>query len=182
MKILRIYFSLLAVIALFSFSGCDKVDDLTKFDMEYNSTITIPSANLVGIGGVLNFGTPDITTNSENTFKNNNTDADLVESVKLKSMILTIDSPVGEDFSFVKSIKLFIKADGLPRRQLASKSDISNIETTLELAVDDVELREYLLKNEFSIDSEITTDEVVDQEYKINVNTVFRVDAKILGV
>ncbi|MFT5619279.1 MAG: hypothetical protein ACI85I_002522, partial [Arenicella sp.] len=30
--------------------------------------------------------------------------------------------------------------------------------------------------------SEVTTDKIISEDYKIGVNTVFRVDAKILGV
>ncbi len=180
MKSSRISIVILALVTLFIFNGCDEVDELTKFDLDYKSSFTVSATPLIGVLPVIS--TPDITTNAETRFENNNTRKDLVESIKLKSLTLDIEMPSGEDFSFLKSVKLSISADGLPDKQIASKSEISGSETTLELVIDNVELKDYLLKDSFSIKSEVTTDEVINEEYKIGVNTTFRVDAKILGV
>ncbi|MFT5618915.1 MAG: hypothetical protein ACI85I_002150, partial [Arenicella sp.] len=149
MKLFRISVALLMVATLFTFNSCDEVDELTKFDLDYKSSFTV-SASPILLNGII-IATPDITTNAETRFENNKTRKDLVESIKLKSLVLDIETPSGEDFSFLKSVKLSISADGLPDKQIASKSDISGSETTLELIIDNVELKDYLLKDSFSI-------------------------------
>ncbi len=180
MKLSKISVALVLLVTLFTFSSCDEVDELTKFDLDYKSSFTVPASSILLNGLII--PTPDITTNAETRFENNNTQKNLVESVKLKSIILDIEMPSGEDFSFLKSVKLSISADGLTDKQIASKSDISGSETSLALIIDNVELKDYLLKDSFSIKSEVTTGETISEDYKIGVNTIFRVDAKILGV
>ena len=60
----------IAIICLFTlFTACDKLDDLTKFDMEYSQRATIPST--AGIDLPFDVFTPEMETNSESTFEVN---------------------------------------------------------------------------------------------------------------
>ena len=160
--------------------GCDAVDELTKFDIDYESSVTVPAT--IGINSPLVISTPAITTNSSSTFENNNTRADLIESIKLKSMTLTLTSPNGEDFSFLENISLSISADGLSDKVIAGKTTISASAISIDLDVDDVELKEFLKKDKFTIKASATTDEVITSDHVIGVKSTFRVDAKIFGV
>ncbi|MFW5872591.1 MAG: hypothetical protein ACOCVN_01250, partial [bacterium] len=106
----------------FSFS-CEKtLDKFTEFDMDYTTTITVPAQTTVD--APVDLYSPDVETNSEQEFENNNTRKDKIEEIYLKSMQLTVEQPADEDFSFLKSITLYISADGLDERKLAWKDSI----------------------------------------------------------
>ena len=75
----------IAIICLFTiFTACDKLDELTKFDMEYSQRATIPSS--AGIDLPFDVFTPEMETNSESTFEVNDTRKDLIEEIKLTEL------------------------------------------------------------------------------------------------
>lgn len=161
--------------------GCDKIDELTKFDMDYNTSVVIESS--VGVNLPFNVVTPQIETNSESEFAVNDTRKDLIEEIKLKSVDLTITSPEKEDFSFLESIEIYISAAGLDEILIASLEMIpENTGNVLQLDTVDTDLKEYIKKDEFSLRLNTVTDELIAADHYIDVNSVFFVDAKILGL
>lgn len=161
--------------------SCDKVDELTKFDLEYNSKVTIPSST--GINLPFDMFTPEMETNSESEFEVNDTRKDLIEEIKLTELILTITSPADADFSFLESLTVYISADGLEELKIASEEAVDpNAGNTLDVDVLDVDLKEYIKKDKFNLRLKTVTDEVISQDHQIDVNSVFFVDAKILGI
>lgn len=83
-----------------SISSCELFDNATKvkFDMDFNSQVEIPSSS--GLNLPFDLFTPEITTNSESTFGVQNTQKELVETVNLTSLVLTITSPSSQRFDF----------------------------------------------------------------------------------
>ena len=174
----KIVFLLITVVAL---AGCKKLDKLTQFDMKFDTSVDIPST--VGINLPFNILTPDITTNSESSFESNDTRKDLIEKITLKTMEMTVSKPAGEDFSFLKSIEITIKADGLDDKKIAWLNDIpDNAGSTITLETTPDDLKEYIKKDSYKLDVETTTDEILTQDYTIDIHNVFFVDAKILGI
>jgi len=162
------------------YSGCDKVDELTQFDMEYTSEVTIPASS--GIDLPINIFTPDIETNSEQMFQLNDTRKDKIEEINLKTMQLTVLMPEGEDFSFLKSIEIYIEADGLSESRIAWKENIpDDVGNELDMNTTDEDLKEYIKKDEFKLRVKTLMDELIDQDHEIEVYSVFRVDAEVLG-
>ena len=173
---------LLAVFVLFIvFSGCSVVDELTKFDIDYNSKVTVPASSGVELPIVMQ--TPDVETSSESEFESNNTRKDLIEEIQLKRMRLTITSPSGEDFSFLKSIEIYIKADGVDEILIASLSPVpADAGSQIDLETSGADLKEYIKKDSFTLRVKTATDEVIDNDIDIAILSVFAVDASILGV
>lgn len=170
---------LLSLLFLPAFA-CKKIDKLTHFTMEFNETVVIPSS--AGINLPFNVLTPDIQTNSESTFASNDTRKDLVEEIRLTKLDLTLKSPAGSDFGFLKSVSVFIAASGLPETKVAWKDNIpSDAGPYLNLDVSNADLKEYIKKDRFSLRLNTVTDELVTSDQQINVHSVFFVDAKILG-
>jgi len=168
-----------ALIILISF-GCEKADKLTQFEMEYTETVIIPSST--GINLPFNFLTPDISTNAESTFEVNDTRKDMVEEINLIKLDLTHTSPAGGDLGFLKSIKVYISAEDLPEKMIASKEDIpSNVGKYLEIETSNENLKDYIIKDKFSLRVNTVTDEAFNSDQHIDVHTVFFVDAKVLG-
>lgn len=161
-------------------SNCSKLDELTKFDMDYDTQVTIPSTT--GINLPFDVLTPDTETNSESTFESNDTRKDLIEEIKLTKLQLVISSPSDADFSFLESIDIFISADGLEELKIASKVEVPETVSALDLEVSDADLKEYIKKDSYSLRLNTVTDEAMSQDHQVDVKSTFFVDAKILGL
>ncbi len=176
---LKIYTLALSVLALFA-AGCKKIDKLTQFDLEYNSTIIV--AKSTGINLPFNVFTPDMETRSESQFAVNDTRKDLVEKILLTRLRLSLTSPNDSDLDFLKSIEIFIDADGLDERLIAWKNDIPmNVGKVIELDLGGTDLKEYIKKDEFNLRCNTVTRKVLTRDHELNVNSVFFFDAKVLG-
>ena len=161
--------------------GCKTIDKLTQFNMDYDATVTIPST--IGINLPFNLWTPNIKTNSEETFQINDTHKDLIEQIVLKELKLNITSPQGEDFSFLKSVEIYISAEGLDEVKAAWKYDIpDDVGASITLEPTDADLKEYIKKDEFKLKITTVTDELILMDYDVEVKAKFFVDAKILGI
>ncbi|WP_415371939.1 hypothetical protein [Patiriisocius sp. Uisw_047] len=161
--------------------ACYKLDQLTQFDITYNEEGVIESSVLVDL--LFNVYTPDINSNSESAFENNNTHRDLIEHIELSSMILEIKSPSNGNFDFLKSIETFISAEDQPEARMAWKEVIpSNSDNLIELNTSSDDLQNYLKEDKFTLRVETVTDELITSDHTIDINSVFFVDAKILGI
>ncbi|AYN69405.1 hypothetical protein D1013_19450 [Euzebyella marina] len=169
------------VIAIFLLVSCDKIDELTKFDIDYKSNVTIPST--MGVDLPFDIFTPDVETNSESEFEVNDTRKDLIEEIRLKQLVLKITSPEDADFSFLESIEIYISAEDLDEIKIAEEAQVDpNTGNTLDVDVIDIDLKEYIKKDKFSLRLYTVTDEAISRDHEIEVNSTFFVDAKILGL
>ncbi|RKR07932.1 hypothetical protein CLV91_2693 [Maribacter vaceletii] len=167
--------------ALIAFTSCDKLDDLTKFDMEFDTSVVIESA--VNVNLPFSVQSPDVETNSESEFEINDTRKDLIEDIRLKNLKLIITTPDDGDFTFLESLEVFISAEGLEDVKIASITEVPDtVGNTIDLETFDIDIKEYIKKDVFSLKLETVTDKVITEDYHIDVETVFFVDAKILGI
>lgn len=174
----KLFVSLLALgLAL----SCDKIDDLTKFEMDYEKEVIIPSTT--GIDLPFDVFTPETETNSESEFEVNDTRKDLIEEIKLINLELIIKDPTDSDFSFLESIEVYISAEGLDEQRIAFEEAVApDAGTRLLLNTTDIDLQDYIKKDSFTLRLKTITDEILDQDHTIKVKSVFFVDAKILGI
>ena len=178
MKNINLFTGIFLVVLLSA--GCNEFDEWTQFDIEYNKSVSISATT--GINLPVNIPTPPIPTNSSSEFKVNNTARKLVEKIRLKKLVLTIKSPSDADFSFLKSVEVYISAEGMEEMKIAWKDHISNdIGNTIELEVSNENLKEYILKDEITLRLRTVTDEILGKDHQIDVHSVFFVDARILG-
>lgn len=166
------------VLLFFSFS-CEEVNDLTKFDIEYEKTFTIPGT--IGIDTPITIPTPDITTNSEEKFSGNDTKKELVEEIIMKQLTLSIQSPSDGDFSFLERLTIYIDAEGMEQTKIATRESIpDDVGSTLEMETPSVDLKEYIFKDSFKLKTTVTTDETIMEDHEIKADMVFTVDAELL--
>ncbi|MCV9386902.1 hypothetical protein [Reichenbachiella ulvae] len=169
----------IGILAIFTFS-CDDIDKLTQFRMNYTESVTIESSTVIGIP--IDLSTPSIPSNSESTFAGNNTSKDLIEEISLESMTLTITSPQDGEFSFLESALLLISADGLDEVEIAYIESIpDDIGNSIDMEVTGVNVKDYLLKDQFSLRMKSSTDKTISQDHTIDIKSTFFVDAKIFG-
>ena len=169
------------MVFLLAIGGCDKLSEATQFELDYSETVIIPSAT--GVSLPFNVISPSIETNTESEFAVNDTRKDMVEQIKLRSMELVLTSPAAGNLGFLESIHIYISGEGLPEVEVAWKEIIpETVGKTLILDVSDTDLQEYIKKDKFDLRVNTVTDEIITSDHHIDVNSVFFVDAKILGL
>lgn len=194
---MRIKLLFLAIVPFILLNSCKKVeeavDELTKFDVSFEEELTLPAIGLTFSDPILlsdyqdvfGFELPSIETDIEDELAQYNTSKDLFEEVWLKEASFKVLLPVGEDFSFLKSIKIYLahEADGTGSVMIASKDPVSDsVGNILILDVVNQDLVEFLLDDEIFMDIEIATDEPIAEEMNLQINVVFEVNAKVLGI
>jgi hypothetical protein len=166
----KIIFVLIA--ATMGLVACNALKKLTQFRVNYSSNFTIPSSILINVP--LDILSPEMQTNISEELENNNSNKDLIESVKLEEMRLTVTSPSGQDFSFLKDIRLFISADALPEKQVAYKENIAdNVGSEIVMDIIDEELKEYLKKDKVTLRAVATTDKLITQNVNVSIANRF---------
>lgn len=164
------------VTALFA---CKKVD-FTKFDVDYEATITIQ--NGTGISLPFSLLTPDIESNSESEFEVNDTRKDKIQHITLTAMSLEIVSPSGQEFDFIEDLELFISADGLDEVMLAYVYDMNNsVGDFINISCSQSDFQEYIKEDKFKLRVRTVTDEYNLSDVEIKIRCTFNVDAKLIG-
>lgn len=168
------------LIGLVSFSSCEKLDkEFTQFELKYTSKVTIDNGSILNLP--IDILTPETTTNAEAEFEVNDTRKDLVEEITLTSMNLKVTSPDEQRFDFLKSIHVYINADGLSELEISFKDPVpEDVGDSLELDINENNLREYILKDRFSLRVEVVTDKVTGSDVEIDVESTYYVDAKLI--
>lgn len=177
MKKLIFASSLFAILFL---TQCKKLDKLTQFNLDYKSNASVPPNTVINLP--LDLFTPDMTTNYEEQMKNNDTRSDLVEEIKITGIDMVVINPQGGNFDFLKSINVYISAEGLPEKEVAWKTSVPDGLTRLQLDYTGDNLKDYVAKNTIKFRVKTVTDKSVTQTIDIEVNSHFRVNAKVLGV
>lgn len=151
----RFSVALTAVFALASATACDLGGALgVTFDVEVDSSVTVQGSPLGSLTGSLGFnGFNDLDFESTREFENNNTEKELVQSAKLKSVTMTIASPSDGDFDWLNEIEFYIEAPDEERVLVASKS-IPDGETEVTLDLEDVELAPYVKSDSVTFSTE----------------------------
>lgn len=119
---------------------------LTRVSTTQSATATIPGATLLEVltGSVdfANLGSFDIAQSQE--FKNQGVKREQINSVKIRTLTLTITAPPnGQDFTFLQSIAFFVEAAGQPKKEIARGGPFAVGSKEVSLTVLDVELAPY---------------------------------------
>lgn len=171
-KMQRVIIAVLVLAASFS---CEEVDKLLTFSVNNEVTIQIPASTVIDLP--VGIPTPDVTTNSDQTFQNNNTRASLVKDVKLQEMKLTITAPTGKTFSFLKSIHIYISTGQNDELLLASLEDVPANVNNITLKPTGEKLDLYVKASSYKLRTSIITDETLTQNVDVKANLRFKVTA-----
>jgi hypothetical protein len=158
-------------------TSCKK--KLTSFSIDYTSLVVVQSS----FGQALPFevATTPIDSDSESEFESNDTNKDHIKSIHLQELKLTISSPSGETFSFLKDIELFISSPSMDEKKVAFKNSIPNgVGKTLTCDIMTLDLQAFLMDETFKIRLKATTDETISEDVYIDVYTKYLVDAQLI--
>jgi hypothetical protein len=172
---------LIILITIVFLSSCDILSELTKFDLPYETSVSVPL--IVASDSTLSIETPSINTGISAAMDKYNTGLDMIDEITLTSMTLTLTEPVDGDFGFLKSIAVFISATGQEEIQLAFDTAVTpDAGAVLELETSDADLQNYIKMDDFKMRFSIGTDETVLTRQEITMNMLIHVDAKVLGL
>ena len=158
--------------------SCKKIQELTQFDMSYNTKVTVPPT--FGINTPFEILTPEINTNSESEFSSRGTAKNYIDKINLTSMVMKITSPSTQRFDFLKSIEISISASGLSELKIAQKLDFpESVGNEVALDILENDIAEYIKKDKFKLKVNVVSDKTIASEVQIDVNSVFRVKAKL---
>lgn len=160
---------------LFSFVGCRNVDDLLTFSINHETEFQVESTSPLGLP--LELATPDVTTNSNQSFQNNNTSASLVKDIKLQRVNLSITNPANKTFSFLKSIHVYISTDQHSEILLAHLEEIPQTVSEIELIPTSQKLDAYVKAPSYKVRTRIVTDETLTQPVDVLMDLSFKVTA-----
>jgi len=149
---------------------------LLTFDISDSTTTTV-DANILPFQLPVELPTPDVTTNSENEFAQNDTKVELVKEIILKKLELTITSPSDKTFSFLKSIEIYISADGEDEMKLAWNDDVQSNAKSIELETTNSALDKYVKKDKYKLRTKVVTKETLTQSVDIKIDFTFQVTA-----
>jgi hypothetical protein len=161
------FFGLLAI-------SCSLVDNLLTFSIDNQTSITIPSGFPINAPFDLSAET---TSNSSSVFENNNTKADLVKDVRLKELKLTITDPTNKNFSFLKSVHMYISTNDSDEIELAFLDDINSTSNSITLTPTEEKLDKYVKAESFTLRVKAVTKETVTEDITIKADMKFQVTA-----
>lgn len=157
--------------------SCKKIEELLTFTITNEANFTVNSSSPVNIPVSIN--TPDVTSNSSQEFSNNNTNANLVKEIKLQSLKLSITSPNGQKFDFLKSVRIFISTNASNEIEIASLENIPPSSTVLDLLPTLSVLDDYVKAPKYSLRTQVITNQVLTQNVNIHAICKFKVTANL---
>ena len=129
-------YTLICICLFVAFTSCKKKKDneASLLDIPLRHTMTY-DFTLPALGGVdapipetaVPYTTPEITNTIPDEFSKNNLNINKVKSVVVEGLNLTIKSPAGQTFSFLKSVKIYFGANGIGEKLIATKDNINSI-------------------------------------------------------
>ncbi|MBA3665375.1 MAG: hypothetical protein H0W61_14355 [Bacteroidetes bacterium] len=132
----------------------EKVDELTEFDISYSNNISVPSQTM-SMNVPVDFTTPDVPTQSVSKFSEHKTTEDLVSEIKFTKMRVSVSSG---NLDFLKSLSVYVKASGVGEQLIATKNPIPTGLTTLDLDLQDVNIKNFIIQPNIQFRVTVTID------------------------
>ena len=151
--------------------------DITfRFTTKYDFTLPKVADQVYPVpDSLISVQTPEINNTIPDEFQKNKADINKVKEVAIESIDLTIKSPVGQTFDFMKSVEVYLGASGKGEVLVASKDNIHTLSpapNTLSLDVKGANIVDYIkgptyyLKIKTRLVKTYTQDIVVGSEIK----------------
>lgn len=182
-KLLR--FTFIITLICYSFS-CQKkeVDKLTEFDIDYSTNLTIPSSSITVTTPTttVEFTTPNVPTQQAAKFSAAGTTQSLISEIKMTrfNITATTTGTTTANLDYLKSVTIYIKAAGVGETMIASKSDIPTGLTSVALDVQDVNIKEYIFKDNIQFRVLAIFDAASASNQTLKMDETVRVSAKLI--
>ena len=153
-----------------------KKDKPTEFDIDYTSTLTIPSTSIT-VNVPADFDSPEIPTNSKDKFTSEKTFQNLVDEIKLTKFDLSV---ANGNLNFLKSLSIYLKTSGLGDVLIASKTSIPQGVSSLAMDLQDVNIKEYIFKDKIQFRVTVTIQTGLAAAQQLKMDRTVHVKAKLV--
>jgi hypothetical protein len=178
------------IIAFVGFNlSCKKkeVDKSIDFNIDYTTNLTIPSASMtISNPSVtptpVEFTTPNVPTQQATKFSEAGTSQNLIDKIVMTRFNL---SAIGTgtntaNLDYLNSLTIYIKAAGLSEAMIASKSNIPNGISSLAMDLQDVNIKEYIFKDNIQFRVSATFDATATSNQTLKMDETVTVSAKLI--
>lgn len=165
------------ITVLFSGLSCKKIDELLTFTVNVENNFTVAASGPLSVP--FDILTPQVTTNSSQQFKNNNSDVNKVKNIKLNKIDLQIVSPAGKTFSFLESVHIYISTNASDEIELGYLDNISTNATSISLITTSESLDKYVKAPSYKLRTKIVTKQTLTQDVEIKNLCQFKVTANL---
>lgn len=157
-------------------TACNKVGRSAKFDLDYNASFTLQDTCQVGVE--YDFF-KNIGTNSQDTFALENTNNDLVKTIRMTKLDLSVTAPVGYDFQPLDTVKVYMSAPGYSNALIAEETNIFQFATDIQFDdFLDTDYKFFVFEDELLYNLKVTFDDVLTSDITVNLHCRFHVDAE----
>lgn len=172
------YFKLSAIAAAAIFLlACNKAQKPVEFDIPYTTEFTVTTLGLT-INEPIDFTTPEINTDISKRLGENKTDIQFIDEVKYTKLDIQVKLPQGQKLDFLKSIQLYINANGETEKLVAFKDPVPVGDSLIMLEMPDLNIKNYIIKNKFSLRAFIIPDATLSENVTLTVSQNVHVKAK----
>ncbi|MBT9392024.1 hypothetical protein KLP40_02505 [Hymenobacter sp. NST-14] len=174
----KILFLAPLLVALALLGSCKKILDLLEFNVEDSQTIVIPKT--IPFGQFFPLSPVAVPSSSQSTYAKNGTSADYVQDVTLEKLDLTITSPTGQNFDFLKRIEIYISTDarGSDKVLLASLNPVPTGVTSISLTPANQKLDLFLRADSYTLITNVEVVKPLGQDVTIRADERFKVKAR----
>lgn len=153
-----------------------KKDKITEFDIDYTSTLTIPSTSIT-VNVPADFNSPEIPTDSKDKFTSEKTVQNLVDEIKLTKFDLSV---ANGNLNFLKSLNIYLKTSGLGDVLIASKTSIPQGVSALAMDLENVNIKEYIFKDKIQFRVTVTIQTGLAATQQLKMDQTVHVKAKLV--
>lgn len=176
----KLYLSPILLAYLAVLATCEGVDNIS---VPATGRSVIPQRTVLDelLGNLAFVGFEGFDISQSQEFRNQGYSKEQVDSVRMESFTLTIESPATANFDFLQSIRFHASADGLPQVEIARLDAIPPGSNVLELEVDTtVELQPYVIAPSVTITTTATGTRP-PEETTIEAVAMFDIDVNVNG-
>ncbi|MCW3125703.1 MAG: hypothetical protein JWO03_1361 [Bacteroidetes bacterium] len=156
--------------------GCNKLKHI-PFEYSYHTSVNVPAAPVVGATVTVPL---TVKTNIDSVMEANHTKPDLLQSAKLKTLTLSITAPPGQTFEVLKGISVYVVTDQ-GDMLIAQKQNISSSASSLDMDVENVELKPYLVAENMNLKATVTTANGMTREMTLYFDMRVHFEANLLA-
>jgi hypothetical protein len=173
------FLPVLLFLSILIFSGCKKIDELTEFDIEYSTELTIPASGL-SINQPITINSPEIPTNGVSKFTENNTAKNLIDEIKLSRFNISVVNPTGANLDFMNSLEIYIAAGSISESLFAKKTPIPSGSSSIAMDLEGQNLKDYIFEDKFKMRLRLVPDQALTADVKIKIDQTMHVKGKRL--
>lgn len=167
--------SVLIVLIIVGFGLSCKKNKATEFDINYTTTLTVPSTSIT-VNVPADFNTPDINTDSKNKFVSEKTVQSLVDEIKMTKFDLSV---ANGNLNFVKSLNIYLKTSGLGDILIATKTAIPQNVASFGMDLQDVNIKEYIFNDKIQFRVTLTIQTGLTATQQLKMDQTVHVKAKL---